>query len=262
MIKLIALDMDGTCVTPNPNHQNYEYITKPVKEAIENAQRKGIIVVFATGRWYNAVKHHFESLKFKGPQILNNGATVIDTHGVVHSKVAIAKPDYISLVNAMLSKEIKLAVCTEYDMVHCSEESEELGFKQWFSKKENLFDLNYAAKIIALHGGKWLANKVLNDYPYLQEAGHADNYLEIWPKLASKGLALMQVAAHYGLTMDEVMGVGDGTNDFDMLKRAGVGVAMGQAGEKVKAYADVICPSLEEDGVAWVIEQTLAGKIG
>ena len=57
------------------------------------------------------------------------------------------------------------------------------------------------------------------------------------------------VIAHFGIKLEETMAFGDGGNDIDMLKHAGIGVAMGNAGDNVKEIADYITTSVDDDGI-------------
>ena len=65
---------------------------------------------------------------------------------------------------------------------------------------------------------------------------------------------------HLGIQREEIICIGDAGNDLDMIEYAGLGVAMGNAFEEVKAAADYITGSNEEDGVAQVIEKFVAMK--
>ncbi len=66
---------------------------------------------------------------------------------------------------------------------------------------------------------------------------------------ADKGKGLAAMARHLGLDISETMAFGDGGNDLPIIRRAGVGVAMGNAGDDVKAVADYITTSVDDDGV-------------
>ncbi len=63
----------------------------------------------------------------------------------------------------------------------------------------------------------------------------------------AQGVAAM--AARFGLAADEIMAFGDGGNDIPMLRAAGVGVAMGEAGPEVQAAADYVTASVDDDGI-------------
>jgi Cof subfamily protein (haloacid dehalogenase superfamily) len=83
----------------------------------------------------------------------------------------------------------------------------------------------------------------------------AYDFLEILHPDAGKGRALATLAAHLGVPSDRIMAIGDQENDLVMLEFAGVGVAMGNAIDTVKAVANHVTTSNNEDGVAVAIER-------
>jgi Cof subfamily protein (haloacid dehalogenase superfamily) len=87
-------------------------------------------------------------------------------------------------------------------------------------------------------------------------------YLEILPPGVSKGTALAALLAHLGLRPAEVIAVGDNWNDLEMIEAAGFGVAMGHAPAGVRARADFVCGTAEEEGVREVIERFVLGGSG
>lgn len=72
---------------------------------------------------------------------------------------------------------------------------------------------------------------------------------------ATKQHAIFEAAKILGIETHEIIGVGDGYNDFPLLMACGLKVAMGNAVPELKAIADYIAPSVEEDGVADVIKK-------
>jgi len=79
--------------------------------------------------------------------------------------------------------------------------------------------------------------------------------IEIMPRLSGKGRAVTLMAQHYGIAKDEIMALGDGSNDIGMLESAGVPVAMGNAVESLKRAAKIIAPPVDEDGAAYILEK-------
>ena len=81
--------------------------------------------------------------------------------------------------------------------------------------------------------------------------------LEITHPLATKGNAMDWICDHYHIEPSEMIAVGDSFNDITMIKYAGLGAAMMNGRDEVKAVSDIVVPSNEEDGVAWLIEKYL-----
>ncbi len=81
--------------------------------------------------------------------------------------------------------------------------------------------------------------------------------VEISGSKTSKASALDALCSMLGMTKDNLMVFGDSNNDVHMMQAAGVSVAMGNASDSVKALADIVCPSNEEDGIADVIDELL-----
>lgn len=82
-------------------------------------------------------------------------------------------------------------------------------------------------------------------------------FIELLPPGIDKGIALNTVLDYYGMQRQHLIAFGDSHNDIDMLRLAGIGVAMGNAEEEVKAAADVVTMSNEEDGIATFLEKYL-----
>ena len=80
-------------------------------------------------------------------------------------------------------------------------------------------------------------------------------YMEITDPKASKGEALKFLANHWGIQKEEIMASGDQDNDYEMLKEAGIKIAMGNASEKLKKIADVVCKNVEQDGICEIVER-------
>lgn len=81
--------------------------------------------------------------------------------------------------------------------------------------------------------------------------------LEIVTPGVNKGIGLARAAEILGIPREETIAIGDGENDIAMLRWAGLGIAMANAPDAVKAAADVVAPSCDEDGAAWAMETYL-----
>lgn len=78
--------------------------------------------------------------------------------------------------------------------------------------------------------------------------------IEIIPKEMNKAVAVERLGKKYNVKKEEIICIGDSENDLPMIQYAGLGVAVANASDLVKRYADVIAPSNQENGVAWTID--------
>ena len=85
--------------------------------------------------------------------------------------------------------------------------------------------------------------------PHCVSARWHPNFTDITVQGADKGNALKQMSKHLGIGLEECIAFGDGGNDMTILQTAGIGVAMGNAYEGVKAVADYVTTSVDEDGI-------------
>ena len=79
-------------------------------------------------------------------------------------------------------------------------------------------------------------------------------FTDITAEQADKGKGLEAMAQYLDLNISETMAFGDGGNDESILRRAGIGVAMGNAGDEARAAADYITTSVDDDGVKNALE--------
>jgi Cof subfamily protein (haloacid dehalogenase superfamily) len=99
-----------------------------------------------------------------------------------------------------------------------------------------------------------IRREIAERFPDVVTTSSTWNNLEINSSGAHKGRALERLARHLGFTLADCAAFGDGLNDLTMVKAAGLGVAMGNAVDEVKAAAKTIAPTNDEDGVAAVLE--------
>ncbi|WP_028124712.1 Cof-type HAD-IIB family hydrolase [Eremococcus coleocola] len=85
-------------------------------------------------------------------------------------------------------------------------------------------------------------------------------YLEFYNSKVSKGLAVQTLANKLGYGIDQVIAMGDGNNDISMIQAAGLGVAMANASAALKAVADEVTLSSDEDGVAAIVDKYFLNK--
>lgn len=270
-IRLIALDMDGTLL----NEQ--KELSPGNRRALECCIRHGIAVVPATGRPAAGVPVELQEMNGVRYAIVTNGARVED----LQEKVIISR----EVIDWELAYEI-LSLLSQYPVAYDpyidgrgkmearfrnhleqyglppamqklvrsnrDEVEDELALVK--SLKAPVEKINIFTTDQKLRMELW---EKLNQYKELAVTSSLEYNLEINAAAATKGNALLQLAAHLGLKREQTMAIGDGSNDISMIESAGVGVAMANAMDIVKQKADYITLSNEEDGVAAAIRHVL-----
>lgn len=270
--KLIALDMDFTLLNEE------KMISKRNKEALSKAMEKGIKIVLATARVYVSARHFAKQLNFQTPIIACNGAFIKDeSKGKVLYKATV--PDDVTLELVRLSHEKGLfpqlftydSIYTE-KIINVAFRYDEYNKYLSIEDKVNVVVVNKIEDVIKKEKVEILKSIVVNDDDSgekdirdirnsLRDINHATidqsgpKYLEIVNKEASKGLALEKLSKLYGIERESIIAMGDYENDISMIEFAGLGVAMGNASESLKAKADYITGNYKDDGVAQAIEK-------
>ncbi|KUG03850.1 hypothetical protein ASZ90_018747 [hydrocarbon metagenome] len=267
-IKLVAIDLDDTLLDAGLN------ISGPCIRNIQAARQQGVIVTLATGRMYSSALNYALELNEDVPLITYQGALVKNSRT---PKVMYYQPLAKDMAVETMEYFRKAGVHyhTYFDDRLCLESLNEEGaaYASLAGVKPVLLDSLTEACQSGQDALKVLA--VIRDPDLLQDLecglkrryGDSLNitrskpyYLEVMDPLANKAEALKLVAEYYGIQQEDVMAVGDSYNDLAMIKWAGIGVAMGNAREEVKAAADHVTSSNEEHGVAealqrWVLEK-------
>ena len=119
--------------------------------------------------------------------------------------------------------------------------------------------VNFKEKDGILLWEKEIRERLSKEFPDCAVVKGVPTNLEITDEQATKGNAILKLGELLGISREEIMVCGDSQNDMEMIKAAGLGVAMGNAMPEVKKAADYITLSNEEDGVAAAIEKFVIG---
>ncbi len=263
-IKLIAVDLDGTLL--NSQHE----MTARTEKAVKAAIAKGVQVVIATGKTFHAAEHLVKRLGLKTPGIFVQGTVTYNSDGSIHSQQTLDskvarqiitfaedRGHQIGLYSGSRILVRKLYPRMEQLTTHYHEPMpESVGALQ------NILDTTSINKIIAIYPDdgrrvqalRWQLNMQINGAARMLSAG-IDDEIEILPPNASKGSALKTLLKEFGVSASQVLAIGDGENDIEMLQLAGIGVAVGNANQHVKDTAKAVVSSNDADGVAEAIER-------
>ena len=270
-IRLIALDLDGTLLTTDKR------LTEHTAEVLFRAAERGIYIVPATGRSLTGLSPKIRSLPFVRYAITVNGAAVWDMERqelilrrAFSTERAVELWDFISRYHTMQDAcidGIARMAPEYYNKVEefMPDEPRRLLVRATRKPTENLRDLvadgnTVVEKFNLFFRGeaeeeRQRAKAELEELGGLSVTSSLGNNLEINHADATKGKGLLSLASHLGLFAAELMAFGDGENDISMLQAAGLGAAMGNAPEEVKAAADLVTLSNDEEGVAYGIER-------
>lgn len=261
---MVALDLDDTLL------DSQRRISPKTAELIRKVREKGVLITLATGRMYASALFYARELGLELPLITYQGALVKDSGS---GEVLYYKPIEPEIAGEVIDFFKK-------NRVHYNAYLDDnLYMERLTPEGRDYADLaGVEARVtgnLALEVGKkgsvkltavcYDEKKILEMERELKK-GYGDRlnitrskpyFLEVMHKKANKAEALRIVAEHYGIDRKEVMAVGDSYNDIEMLKWAGIGVAMGNAPLQVKEAADYVTFSNDEEGVAWILQNLI-----
>lgn len=264
-IKLIAIDMDGTLLN------EHNVLTQATIDTVKVAKTRGIKIVLCSGRPLTGLRAFFPQLGLTEPgdyAITYNGAMVQEADsGKVLLQHSLTYAEFLELTQLAKDLNIHTHAEDEANMYTPNRDISRYSVRESF-----LVDMPLFYRLPEeFPADKQFAKVMFIDHPKLLAAAQQkipqaffDRYyfvnsepffLEALNKKASKGNAVTDLAGKLGLTMDQVMAIGDQGNDLPMIQAAGLGVAMGNAIPEVKAAAQVITATNAEDGVAKAIRQ-------
>ena len=258
--KFIAADMDGTLLNDESR------LSERTKTAIRKALEAGAFFTTATGRAASGVESVSELLDKDMPLIVLNGASVVMSKS---REVLFNKYLDISLVKEVYDMGM---VCGVSMMIRASEwlwanrESKAtIGYRNAYNADMkvisdiNDLDSESVYKVLWFETAESIRrlSSEMNEYFKGRLNCHSSlpTVLEFVSIEADKGSAMAEIGRIYGIDRSEMIAVGDGYNDVSMLKYAGLGIAMANAPDDVKAVCKEVTLSNNDDGVAAVIEK-------
>jgi Cof subfamily protein (haloacid dehalogenase superfamily) len=262
--KLMAIDIDGTLLDKNSQ------ITQSTCDALQKIKEKGITITFATGRFYPDAIYFAKLLGFSCPMILLHGALIQSQDGKVIRKQGLP-PESIPILIEIAKKEkvpfqifhenfLVIEKKSKWNDVYLSfSEIKPVivpDINQYLKNHKSPFSFIYLGTEQRMAKLKKVVEDRLNNTIAIASAH--PNLLEIIAPDVSKGRALKELAAMKNIPLSQTIAIGDSYNDMEVLKAAGLGVAMGNAPQEVKDIADYITKDNDNDGIAYFVSQYLA----
>lgn len=269
-IKAVAIDLDGTLLAPDRE------ATPATVSAVQRLKEIGVKPVICTGRPLQGVIDLVHKLNLLAPDDLiityNGGLIQRPASGEVLKKVTLSLDDLSSLLKLAEAINMPLAVV---DATNAYLLNEPLGRQSGYPKIMTKLPFSHVS--LSDFSTSHQFNKVLFSYDVdvlnaaIKEIPKdyydrftimksRPNLLELLPKTVNKGHAISDLASILEVPVSAIMAIGDQENDLPMIKKAGIGVAMGNAIPEVKAVADMVTTTNAEDGVAKVFEQLISAR--
>ena len=267
-IRLITLDLDGTLLNSKKE------LSPENAAALQWAADQGIEIVPTTGRFFGGMPEVIRSLPYLHYAITVNGAQVYDirnTVGIAKAEIPVARAVEIMtyldqfpviydcfmdnwgwMTRSLQEKADEFAPNEHYAKMLKELRTPVDELKAFLTERgHDIQKTQFFAKDMELRSR--IMKEIPELFPDLIVSSAVVNNVEINDKNAHKGNAIRQLAEHLGLDMSQVLAFGDGSNDITMLQEAGIGVCMENGLDSVKAVADYITDSCDEDGVAKAI---------
>lgn len=268
-IKLVALDLDGTLLNSEKG------VSPRNKEALEACIQKGVHIVPCTGRTVQGIPEEVRSLPGVRYAITLNGGVVVDmkenkiiAEHKLDNALACEILQFVSQYPLMYDLYIdgwgvsEKRFCDHLDQYKIPKPIQDLILRTRNLVPDIIeYVEEYAKPIekINLYFGdmelRSQMRKLLSQREDIVVSSSVENNLEVNAVGATKGEGLKALAEYLGLSTEETMGCGDGDNDVTMIQTAGIGVAMGNGEDSLKAMADYVTARNDEDGVAQAIER-------
>jgi Cof subfamily protein (haloacid dehalogenase superfamily) len=267
MYKAVFTDMDGTLLQENHT------VSEASKQIIQHLIKEGIPVIPISARPLHGMLHITDAVfpadipvvSLNGSYIYHNGAIIYQIDVTLQEAEAIHALASKHPVSAMYYSQMQWFADAESAMVKKEQRITPVPITvQPFDKTIVEWEQKKAGPNKILIAGD--APLILNvEQELLQQFGSTLNiyksqprYVEVMNHAASKTNAMQIIMKMYGLQQSEVVAIGDNYNDKGMIEFAGLGIAMGNAPEEIKAAANMITDSNNNDGVAKALKKIFA----
>ncbi len=257
-IRLIALDLDGTLLCDDGS------VSARNVQAIQTAVAQNIHVILATGKTRGSAQGVFAQLGQALPGVFTQGLVIQQADGTVCHETALDRETAVRAITFAVQQRLPhLAYCGSRIVAPEDHAYARLLHEKYHEPQPEIIG-PFLDQIDELRINKFLvSDEAHNDATRARLTGlmgdHATvtqavpGYIEMLPPGASKGQGVQWLLDDWGIPATAVLAVGDGENDLDMVRLAGVGVAMGNAIPALKAVADYVTADNNHSGVAEAI---------
>jgi Cof subfamily protein (haloacid dehalogenase superfamily) len=267
--KLLVSDIDGTLVDKNGNISDID------RQALNEIRRAGIMVSLCTGRAARGCLKVLEELSLDGLHIFFDGALVCNSDQTEEIYSRPVRADLMQKVCEFAqSYDLALELFTPTRFFISHESGSAAVHSQLMHYYPVITDLGQVCARENIIMGCIVTNSPEEEekikafrsgftdtlrFSWTKHPAYPDHlFINVTVAGISKGRALSALMAHLGLSKNQVMAIGDGSNDVSLLSAAGLAVAMQNSPDDLLAVADYIAPDIEQHGVAQTLRKFLA----
>ena len=268
MMKLLAVDLDGTCL------DHTDILRPSVLEALHRAHQNGVTVAVSTGRNLLGIPAALRQCGFVRWCITSNGAAIYDLEtGAAVEEQSIPVETAAMLLTTIRDMGYPTSVTVGPDVIDCDRDVYDVRHSFFHDYAESLFADDLAAyvrwrgkdpaKVHVLYMRRLDGTPVeafLKTVPGITFTGHVKGHHEIVSEGVDKGAALLRLCARLGVTAAETAAIGDSENDLTMLRASGLSVAMGNAPEAIRRAARFVTADCDHDGVPEAVDMLLSER--
>jgi Cof subfamily protein (haloacid dehalogenase superfamily) len=267
-IRLLVSDVDGTLVTKD------KVLTDAAKAAASALREAGIALALTSSRPAQGMRMLIEPLQLVTPLAGCNGGLLVDTDLKVIETHAIEAQTARRVVGQMQADGLDVWVYTETDWLVKNADARHVAREAWILKFDpKVVDtftddhLKTAIKIVGvsddhdrLAASERKAQSEFGDT--VSAARSAAYFLDVTDPFANKGQVVHTLAKRLNIAPDQIATIGDMQNDVLMFRQGGFSIAMGNADDEVKAAANAVTDSNEDDGWAKAVRRFLLKENG
>ena len=289
MYKLVAIDLDGTLLN------SYGEVSEKNKKAIKKAMQNGKEIVIVSGRPLQSAKSFALESGASNYVTCGNGSLLYDVRNdkilfdkfIDRQKVLeiIKICEENSIFYCLYTENLTISKTLNYNILFYNNENKKMpedkqtnikiisDIYKYVEENPNIgiLKITICDESSIIFGGIIKRLRQISDVDVLDvqhmarkviTSGTEDvkveyHYTEITSKDVNKWIAIQNLANRLNIKSSEVIAIGDNMNDMEMIENAGLGVIMGNSAEYMHEFADVVAPTNNDDGVAYILEKYL-----
>ena len=241
MIKAAFFDIDGTLIP----HGDKE-ITPSAVEALHKLKENGVKLFIATGRAIQTTQFVQEQADWDGVMALN-GQYIVYNNEVIH-KLAFDPEGLAVLCDYVEANNIVTSFTTD-EGSYIDGMNERATSRSFLPRKPTRHCLEVPTYQVNSFIPAEDDDEFIAHFPGAKNARWSDVFNDVVPVNGGKDVGIQFIADYFGFDISETAAFGDGGNDIPMLKAAGIGIAMGNANDAVKAASDYVTDSNKDNGI-------------